>query len=483
MKFIVKLFPEIIMKSDSIRKRFVKVLTGNIKNILIRHDERVRVIRHWDFLEVCFDDDALHDVLLDELVRIPGIHHILTVEESPFSDLHDIFLQTLVKFGDELENKTFCVRVKRRGRHEFDSMEVMRYVGGGLNQHIASAKVQLKNPDVVVRLEIDHDKLLFIKSRHEGIGGFPISTQEDVLSLISGGFDSAVASHLFTKRGSRVHYVFFNLGGKAHEMGTKQMAYQLWQRYGSSHKVRFITVDFEPVVAEILTKIDDGQMGVVLKRMMVRVASTIAKHHRIEALVTGEALGQVASQTLTNLHMIDKASEVLILRPLITHNKPDIISMTEQIGVADIAKSMPEFCGVISKNPTVKAVEHKILATEANFDFSVLDRAIDTAISIDIRDIANDSQEEYKVETVSSVLPDEVVLDIRSPDESEDSPLDMAGVIQLPFYRLGSSFGELDQNKTYLLYCQRGVMSRLQAVHLHQKGFHNIKILQLTTSK
>ncbi|WP_284672995.1 tRNA uracil 4-sulfurtransferase ThiI [Moraxella haemolytica] len=480
MKFIVKLFPEIIMKSDSIRKRFVKVLTGNIKNILTRHDECVRVIRHWDFLEVCFDDDDLQEVLLDELMRIPGIHHILTVEESPFSDLHDIFLQTLAKFGDDLQDKTFCVRVKRRGRHEFDSMEVMRYVGGGLNQHIASAKVQLKNPDVVVRLEIDNDKLLFIKSRHEGIGGFPISTQEDVLSLISGGFDSAVASHLFTKRGSRVHYVFFNLGGKAHEIGTKQMAYQLWQRYGSSHKVRFITVDFEPVVAEILTKIDDGQMGVVLKRMMVRVASAIAKHHRIEALVTGEALGQVASQTLTNLHMIDKASEVLILRPLITHNKPDIISMTEQIGVADIAKSMPEFCGVISKSPNVKAVEHKVLATEANFDFSVLDRAIDTAISIDIRDIANDSQQEYAIETVSSVRSDEIVLDIRPTDESEDNPLNLSGVIRMPFYRLSSSFGELDQSKIYLLYCQRGVMSRLQAVHLQQKGFHNIKVLQLT---
>lgn len=158
---------------------------------------------------------------------------------------------------------------------------------------------------------------------------------------------------MFTSRGSRVHYVFFNLGGRAHEIGTKQMAYHLWQKHGSSNRVRFITVDFEPVVAKILQKIDDGQMGVVLKCMMVRAGSSIAKDYRIEAIVTGEALGQVASQTLTNLRVIDKASDTLILRPLITHDKKNIVDMAS-IGTADIAKSMSEFCGVISKNQRLR---------------------------------------------------------------------------------------------------------------------------------
>lgn len=486
MKFIVKLFPEIIMKSESVRKRFVKVLRGNIHNILVRHDERVRVICHWGFLEVRFGDDNLCDVLLGELTCIPGIHHILVVEQSSFTDLHDIFLQTLDRVGNDLHDKTFCVRVKRRGKHDFDSLEVMRYVGGGLNQHIQSAKVQLKNPDVTVKLEIDHDELLFIKERHEGLGGFPISTQEDVLSLISGGFDSGVASYMFMRRGSRVHYVFFNLGGKIHEVGTKQMAYQLWQRYGSSHKVRFITVDFEPVVTEILTKIDDSQMGVVLKRMMMRAASTIAKYHRIQALVTGEALGQVASQTLTNLHMIDKASDVLVLRPLITHDKQSIVAMAERIGSADIAKSMPEFCGVISKSPLVKTVEHQIIKTEENFDFTILDDAINRATCIDIRDIANEQHKEQAIEVVHDVLSGEIVIDIRTPDEIDDKPLDISdthAVIQMPFYRLGAGFGNLDQSKTYLLYCQRGVMSGLQAMHLKDKGFDNIKVLKPIQSK
>lgn len=179
--------------------------------------------------------------------------------------------------------------------------DVERYVGGGLNQHIPSAKVQLSKPDVTVRIDIENDNMMLIKARHVGIGGYPIGTQEDVLSLISGGFDSGVSSYMLIRRGSRVHYCFFNLGGAAHEIGVKQMAYHIWQRYSASHKVRFVAINFEGVVGEILEKVDNGQMGVVLKRMMVRAASRIAERFGIQAIVTGEALGQVSSQTLTNL--------------------------------------------------------------------------------------------------------------------------------------------------------------------------------------
>ncbi len=92
------------------------------------------------------------------------------------------------------QGKTFCVRVKRRGKHDFSSIDVERYVGGGLNQHIESACQKLTNPEVTVHLQVEDDRLLLIKGRYEGIGGFPIGTQEDVLSLISGGFDSGVSS-------------------------------------------------------------------------------------------------------------------------------------------------------------------------------------------------------------------------------------------------------------------------------------------------
>ena len=482
MKFIVKLFPEITIKSESVRLRFIKILTSNIRNILKRHIEEVAVIRHWDFIEVrpkVANSDAQ---ILDLLIRIPGIHHVLAVDELPYVDIHDIYEKALNYYAPLIENKTFCVRVKRRGKHDFTSIDVERYVGGGLNQFVASSKVKLTRPDVTVNLEIDKDKLLLVKGRYDGIGGFPTGTQEDVISLISGGFDSGVSSYMLIRRGCRVHYCFFNLGGKTHEIGVKQMAHYLWERFGSSHKVRFIAIDFADVVGEILEKVDDGQMGVILKRMMIRAASKIAQRYKVEALVTGEALGQVSSQTLTNLRLIDNVSDTLVLRPLITHDKETIINLARQIGTEDIAKTMPEFCGVISKSPTVKAVKEKIEAEELNFDFSILDKAVEEAENIDIREIAKQADTTItQIETVTKLNNEHVVIDIRSPDEQEDEPLELSDVEvkHIPFYKLATQFADLDQSKQYLLYCARGVMSKLQALYLMEQGYLNVKIFKV----
>lgn len=479
MKFIIKLFPEITIKSQSVRIRFIKILTSNIRNVLNTLGDEITVVRNWDNIVVVSKDESKSEAVCDALTRIPGIHHFLQVEEHPYTDLHNIFEQTFAAFKHLVENKTFCVRAKRRGKHSFTSNEVERYVGGGFNQHVESAKVKLTRPDVTINLEIEDDKLILVNARYEGIGGFPIGTQEDVLSLISGGYDSGVSSYMLMRRGSRVHYCFFNLGGSAHEIGVKQVAHYLWNRFGRSHKVHFVAVDFEPVVAEILEKVDDGQMGVVLKRMMVRAASRVAERYGVQAIVTGEALGQVSSQTLTNLRLIDNATDTLILRPLITHDKENIINIARQIGTEDFARTMPEFCGVISKSPTVKAVKAKIEAEEEKFDFSILDNVVENAKNMDIRRIAEETvQQVTEVEMVSEFGANDVILDIRSPEEQETSPLKIDGVDvkELPFYKLSTQFGDLDKAKTYLLYCDRGMMSRLQALYLCEQGFENVKV-------
>lgn len=479
MKFIVKLFPEITIKSQSVRLRFIKILSSNIRNVLKSIDEDIAVVRLWDHITVRTRHAELSEQVAQALTRIPGIHHILAVEDRAFTDMHDIFEQTLAMYQTQLVGKTFCVRAKRRGKHEFSSHEVERYVGGGLNQHIETASVKLKEPQVTVHLEIDQDRLLLITARYEGLGGFPIGTQEDVLSMISGGFDSGVSSYMLMRRGSRVHYCFFNLGGAAHEIGVRQVAHYLWNTFGRSHRVRFVAINFEPVVGEILEKVDDGQMGVVLKRMMVRAASKIAERYGVQALVTGEAVGQVSSQTLTNLRLIDNVSDTLILRPLISHDKEHIINIARQIGTEDFAKTMPEYCGVISKSPTVKAVKSKIEAEEANFDFGILERVIAEASNIDIREIALQTDTEVtEVEAVSELSGNDAILDIRSPDEQEDRPLALPDVEvkSLPFYKLSSQFADLDRSRTWLLYCERGVMSRLQALYLHEQGFTNVKV-------
>jgi thiamine biosynthesis protein ThiI len=481
MKFIVKLQAEITIKSRPVRKRFTKILESSVKNVLRRVDEQITTRMNWDNIEVNSKNNSPENrrKVIETLKCIPGIPMFLEVQQTDFTDVHDIYEKTLAVHAKNIENKSFCVRVKRTGNHDFNSLKVEQYVGGGLNQAVESARVKLTKPDVTVRLEIKNENLFIVTERHVGMGGFPIATQEDVLSLMSGGFDSGVASYQMIRKGARTHYCFFNLGGDAHEVGVKQVSHYLWNKYGASHRVKFFAVDFEPVVAEILENIENGQMGVVLKRMMMRAAAQIAKKSGIQALVTGEALGQVSSQTLTNLNVIDRVTDTLILRPLTAYDKQDIIDIARKIGTEDFAKTIPEYCGVISKKPTVKAVLSKVESEEANFDFDILDKVVQETRMLDIRDIGKESEAEiHAVDTLDNIPESSIVLDIRSAEEEDENPLVIEGVEikHLPFYKLATQFGDLDKSKDYLLYCDQGVMSKLQALYLLGAGFTNVKV-------
>ena len=307
-----------------------------------------------------------------------------------------------------------------------------------------------------------------------------------MLSLISGGFDSSVSSYLCIKRGLQTHYCFFNLGGRAHELAAKEVALFLWMKYHSSHRVKFISIPFKGVVEEILEKVDNSQMGVILKRMMLRSAEQIAEGLHIEALVTGESVAQVSSQTLSNLAVIDLVTDCLVLRPLATTDKQQIIDTARMIGTEEFSKDMPEYCAVISNKPTTRAKLHQIESEEARFDFAVLAAAIGSAKHQLITDLVADLDgESAEVKIVETLDSDCTVIDIRHPDEAEINPLILEGGNQprerlnIPFYQLRSGFADLDKNNYYLLYYGKGMMSRLHAVNLMDEGFANVAVLKL----
>ncbi len=487
MKYIIKFFPEIIVKSKSVRQEMSKVLQRNIRNVLNRSAVKVKIQDCWDKLVVRLDETdgpcpRSSREVAEMLCRIPGIHNVMETEEYEYSSMHDIYEKTAAVYGPQIAGKTFCVRVKRKGKQEFRSIDVEKYVGGGLNQNFPSAGVKLKDPEMVITLEIDNDRLFLITGIYEGLGGYPLSTQEEVLSLISGGFDSGVSSYMFIRRGCRVHYLFFNMGGNAHEIGVKQESYYIWDKFASSHKVRFISVPFEKMVGEILTKTDHSVRGVILKRMMMRIASIIAKKLKAGALVTGESLGQVSSQTLTNLSVIDRVTDTLILRPLIVTDKQDIIDKARDIGTIHFAETMPEYCGVISDRPTVKADVAFVEAEESKIDMSLIEELAEASVWMDIRDIPEDTKEMIggEVEITDYAASNEVVVDIRAQDEIDAKPLVTDKPhLTIPFFKISSEFANLDQTKTYLLYCEKGVMSKMQAMYLKDQGFQNVKVFRL----
>ncbi len=485
MKFIIRFFPEITIKSRGVRQQQIKQLKKNIRHIVKEICEPARVGGCWDMVEVEVPSDATDTILnqiSDALTCIPGIHHFLEAKEFPLPSVAQICQTTLAELGDTLTGKTFAVRVQRSGIHDFRSIDLEREVGGYLLDHTQSAGVNLKTPDVQVMLQVHHDRLFVVTRRREGMGGYPLGTQENVATLISGGYDSCVAAWQMYQRGIYTHFIFFRLGGAAHEEGVKQVAYYLWQRYGRSQRVKFVTVPFEAVVEDILTHVDDGLMGVVLKRAMIRAADQIAYRLKTTALVTGEAVAQVSSQTITNLQIIDRATDRLILRPLITTNKQQIIDQAKQIGAAVYAESIPEYCAVISKRPHTRAQLSEVEKQEAKLSVEVMKEALNTSVYQPITEIPADlaaRQLDASLLPASASTSDNVViLDVRPPDEVAERPLKLEGydIQAMPFYRLHSGFQNLDQQKEYWLYCEKGVMSQLQARNLLDVGFQNVRV-------
>lgn len=480
MHFIVKVFPEIIIKSPPVRKKFIKQLRDNLRVLLANLGVDIDVQRDWEKIEIrCPEaNEQVTSQVADVLARTPGIANFALIHDYPLGDLDSIFHNTLRHWRDQLAGKTFCVRAKRVGKHAFSSVEVEQYVGGGLLHNSDAKGVSLHKPDIIVPLEIKDERLWVLTSKTQGLGGFPLGAQDPVLSLISGGFDSTVSTYLCIKRGLRAHYCFFNLGGRAHEIGVKEVAYYLWNKYGASHRVKFVTVPFEEVVQEILEKVDNSYMGVILKRMMLRAAEKVAESLEIPALVTGESVAQVSSQTLINLGAIDRVIDTLVLRPLATMDKGDIIDISRKIGTESFAASMPEYCGVISVNPTTKARMHKVEREENNFDFAVLERAIAERRAQNIDELVNELDADLSVPVVGEINPGQIVIDIRHPDEQEKNPLSVTGVeVQIiPFYSLNNRFAHLDQGKQYYLYCQKGVMSQLHAANLKDAGHLNVGV-------
>ncbi|PPS31286.1 tRNA 4-thiouridine(8) synthase ThiI [Pseudomonas amygdali pv. morsprunorum] len=480
MKLIVKVFPEITIKSPPVRKKFIRQLGKNIRTVLREMDADIVVGGVWDNLEVETrqTDPKVLQGIRDRLSCMPGIANFLQVAEYPLGDMDDIVAKCKLHYADLLPGKMFSVRCKRAGRHDFSSMDVEKYVGSKLRIQCGAAGIELKKPDLVVRMEIRDQRLFVVHDQHQGMGGYPLGALEQTLVLMSGGFDSTVAAYQIMRRGLMAHFCFFNLGGRAHELGVMEVAHFIWKKYGSSQRVLFVSVPFEEVLGEILQKVDNSHMGVVLKRMMLRAASAVADRLEIDVLVTGEAISQVASQTLPNLSLIDAATDKLVLRPLVASHKQDIVDLATEIGTADFARHMPEYCGVISVNPKTNAKRNRVEYEEKQFDMAILEQALERAKLISIDRVIDDLSRNVDIEEVSQALAGQVIIDIRHPDAQEDQPLQVPGVeIQtLPFYALNSRFKALDDTRQYLLYCDKGVMSRLHAHHLLSEGHANVRV-------
>jgi len=483
MHFLIKIFAEITVKSRPVRKQFIAQLRKNILKQIKQLGQSAELIGVWDNLELKLQNEnmQINKQVINLLQNTPGISQILQVKEYEFNSLAEISTICEQNFAQKLSNKTFVVRCKRNGKHPFTSSVVECEVGAYLLQNSQNAVVNLHNPQLTIKLEIKQNKLFVITDSYAGLGGYPLGTIGQSLVLMSGGFDSTVAAYQMLRRGVQTHFIFFNLGGNAHELGVKQVAHFLWEKYSLTHKSLFISVPFEQILENILTVIDKPYMGVVLKRCMLRISELIAHKLSLQTLVTGESISQVSSQTVPNLALIDSAINMLVMRPLLTFHKQEIIDLAEKIGTAEFARKMPEYCGVISVNPTTCGKLQKCLYEEQKLDFNLLEKVAQNAVikAIDKVFVVQNEQINFKI--TNKIEKGQMVLDIRHPDEILEKPLNLPieQIKTIPFYALNSQFSKLDQSVEYLLYCEKGIMSKLHFSHLLSNGFNNVGIYQI----
>ena len=481
MKYIIKISPEITIKSKPVRKQCLLMLKNNIKKHFDFNEIKVNVTWNRDRLNLDWNDDKIPRIL----GQIAWIANFMEVEsfnlpENEEDIFHFVYEKASDFYSDKIEWKTFVARVKRTWIHNFKSIDLERYVWGWLLKNAKSTKVQIKKPDVTVSIEIKDKKVHIVKYRIEWIWGYPVWFQDKVLSLISGWFDSWVSTYSMMKRWCEVDYLFFNLWGSAHELWVKQVSYYLWKTFSVSHKrARFITVNFEEVIAELLTKVNHRFRWILLKRFMLKAASMVSKDHYF-ALVKWDSLWQVSSQTLKNMHVIDKASDNLVLRPLIADNKQEIIDVSTKIWTYNFACNMPEYCGVISDKPATWAKLEDILAEEDNILEEVLLRAVEWKKVEFVKKMMDEYKDKDATEIDVVFLPwnNEIVVDLREEADikKEKLILENIEILEIPFFEINHKFKDLDSNKDYLFYCDKWVLSNLHWLYLKEKWFNNIKI-------
>ncbi len=299
------------------------------------------------------------------LSKIFGIANFMPVFRTP-ADLN-AFKNRVLKEIKNHKFQSFRVTASRADKTlSFTSSDINKELGEAVKNQ-TKAKVDLKNPEFTIFAEAIKGEIFFSFEKTKGAGGLPVGVSGNVVSLLSGGIDSPVASFMLMRRGCRVTFVHFHShpyasrasAEKAEELAKILNEYQ----FGS----RLYLVPFGEIQKQVVLKVPSSLRVIIYRRLMLKIAEEIAKKENAKALITGESLGQVASQTLENISVVGKASSLPVFRPLVGMDKEEIIDRAKKIGTYEISILPDEDCCQLfmPKNPETKAREEAVLAAES----------------------------------------------------------------------------------------------------------------------
>ncbi len=390
-KVIIIKYGELSTKSDNINF-FLKSLKNNIDKKLNNIDHEIV----YDYGRMIIYTNKI-DLVINKLHEVFGIHEYSIGYISKDRDLNDINKNVLELIQDK-EFKTFRVTVKRSDkRYPGTSTEIAGKIGAHILKNIPNIKVDIHNPDLNVYVEIRNSEVLIYFNGEKGLGGYPVSTLGKGLLMLSGGIDSPVAGYLAIKRGVKIEAIYFDSPPHTSPMALKKVKdlAKVLTKYNGDIKLHVI--NFTKIQEEIIKNIPDYYLITIMRRMMYQISALVAGNQNAHVIINGESIGQVASQTLKSMQVINEAIKMPVIRPVCTYDKLEIIDLSKKIGTYDISIEPYEDCCTIfvPKHPVIHPDIKLVHEYEKLVDFkSLIFEAIKNKQTIVISENTQDSYKE-----------------------------------------------------------------------------------------
>lgn len=369
------------------RKHFVSKLKRNIK-IILSEFENISIISEWDRMYVLLNGHPLEPIS-DALKNVFGIQSFSPAikAEKDIEAIRDAALHIIQKVHQA--GQTFKVSARRQDKSfAYDTNGLNNAVGAHILIHTDHIKVDVKKPDTNIIVEIRNDAAYISGEVIQGAGGFPAGSSGKAMLMLSGGIDSPVAGYLTMKRGVEIEAIHFHSPPFTNERAKQKvldLAHKLAQYSG---RVRVHLVPFTEIQETIHREIPDAYTMTATRRMMLRIADAIREKREGLAIVTGESLGQVASQTMQSMLTINAVTETPILRPLVTMDKLEIIKIAEKIDTMEISNRPYEDCCTIftPPQPATKPRLDKMEMFESKFEWQeLLNQAVEQTEDVVIK--------------------------------------------------------------------------------------------------
>ena len=363
---------------------FIKTLFNNLKNKLRDYDVLISKDRARMYIE--FKDSELEDIknIIDKTFGI-HMYHIANIVDTNL----EVIKSSVLEIVKNEKFSTFKVETKRSDKtFEVHSQDMNHVLGGVILRNIPNIKVDVRNPELLVQVEIREKHSYIYLNSYKGIGGYPVGTQPRGMLMLSGGIDSPVAGYLAMKRGVKLDCVYFEAIPHT-SIEARNKVVDLCRKLAEyTDNINLHVVNFTPIQEEIYKNCREDYCITIMRRMMYRIMEKLSKKYKGYAIVNGESIGQVASQTLTSMNVINSVTNMPVIRPVACLDKLEIMEIARKLGTYEISILPFEDCCTVfvPKHPVINPTIETSVEEENKFDYmSMIDEAVKSINTIKVK--------------------------------------------------------------------------------------------------